>query len=128
MNILLDTHTFLRFINGEPNLSLEARSVIENETNERFISVASLCEMAIKISIGKLRFTSKFDDLIPSQLDQNGIKLLNISVRHAALLTTIPFHHRDPFDRMIVTQALVEQMPVISVDENFDAYSVNRIW
>jgi len=128
MKILLDTHSFLWFISGDSNLSQAGRSIIEDETSERFLSVASLWEMAIKISIGKLKLTSRFQDLIPYQLDRNGIKLLNINIDHTAQLISIPFHHRDPFDRMIIAQALAEELPVVSADESFDAYSISRIW
>jgi PIN domain nuclease of toxin-antitoxin system len=128
MKLLLDTHAFLWFIIGSPNLSDTARALIEDAANERFLSVASLWEMAIKVSIGKLSLSSTFDVLIPQQLSLNGIALLNIEVAHAAIVATLPFHHRDPFDRLLIAQAMVEKMPVVSIDAAFDTYGITRLW
>jgi PIN domain nuclease of toxin-antitoxin system len=128
MRLLLDTHAFLWFIMGSPNLSAEARALIEDETNERFLSAASLWEMAIKSSTGKLTLSAPFDVLIPRQLSLNGIGLLGIEVAHAAVVSTLPFHHRDPFDRLLVAQAIVESIPIVSVDTAFDIYAVTRLW
>lgn len=128
MRLLLDTHAFLWFIMGSPNLSARAHALIEDEANERFLSAASLWEMAIKLSTGKLTLSAPFDVLIPRQLGLNGIELLNIEVTHAAVISTLPFHHRDPFDRLLVAQAIVENMPIVSVDTAFDMYAVKRLW
>ena len=128
MKLLLDTHAFLWFIMGSPNLSANARALIEGGANEKLFSVASLWEMAIKLSIGKLTLAAPFDVLIPQQLGLNGIELLNINTDHAAAVATLPFHHRDPFDRLLIAQATVEKMPIVSIDTAFDAYSVKRLW
>ena len=128
MNLLLDTHTFLWFIAGDASLSKTARTAIEDENNNCYLSVASLWEIAIKVSIEKLELSEPFETLIPEQLAENGIELLDISVEHTALIASMPFHHRDPFDRLIAAQAKVEQMTLISVDEAFDAYEVIRLW
>lgn len=128
MNLLLDTHTFLWFIAGDSSLSQPARSAIEDENNDLYMSVASLWEIAIKISIDKLTLSEPFETLIPEQLAENGIELLDISVEHTALIASMPFHHRDPFDRLIATQAKTEQMTLVSVDAIFDAYGVTRLW
>ena len=128
MRVLLDTHAFLWFIMGSANLSVTARVLIVNPANERLLSVASLWEIAIKTSLRKLTLSAPFDELIPTQLKLNGIDLLNINVDHLSTLTTLPFHHRDPFDRLIIAQAIVEQLPVISLDGAFDAYGVTRHW
>ena len=128
MNLLLDTHTFLWFIAGDSALSKTARAAIEDEDNYRYLSVASLWEIAIKVSIEKLELSEPFDTLIPEQLTENGIELLDISVEHATLVASMPFHHRDPFDRLIAAQAKAEQMTLISADEVFDAYEVARLW
>jgi PIN domain nuclease of toxin-antitoxin system len=98
MRLLLDTHAFLWFIMGSANLSVNARALIENPANERLLSIASLWEIAIKTSLGKLALAGSFDELIPAQLSLNGIDLLSIKVSHLSTLTTLPFHHRDPFD------------------------------
>ncbi len=128
MNLLLDTHTFLWFIAGDTSLSGTARSAIEDENNNRYLSAASLWEIAIKVSIGKIELSEPFETLIPEQLSENGIELLDISVEHTALITSMPFHHRDPFDRLIAAQAKVEQMTMVSVDDIFHLYEVDRIW
>ena len=128
MKLLLDTHTFLWFIMGNSNLSANARALIENQANEKFLSVASLWEIAIKVSIGKLALSAPFDTLIPQQLNYNGFELLKLDVLHVAALINLPFHHRDPFDRLLIAQALVEQMQIVSIDSTFDAYQAQRLW
>lgn len=128
MRLLLDTHAFLWFIMGSANLSANARALIEDQVNESFLSVASLWEMAIKMSLGKLTLSAPLDTLIPQQLSLNGIELLGIQVAHAAAVSTLPFHHRDPFDRLLIAQAIVEGTPVVSADAAFDAYPVQRLW
>ena len=128
MRLLLDTHTFLWFIMGNSNLSADARALIEDQANEKFLSVASLWEIAIKVSIGKLGLSAPFDTLIPQQLSANGFELLRLEINHAAALISLPFHHRDPFDRLLIAQALVEQMQIVSIDSAFDAYPIARLW
>ena len=128
MKLLLDTHAFLWFIMGSANLSDKGRALIEDPSNENLLSVASLWEMAIKVSLGKLTLFAPFADLIPSQLNLNGIGLLNIGIDHVSLLATLPFHHRDPFDRLLIAQALTEKIPVVSIDAAFDAYGTSRLW
>lgn len=128
MKLLLDTHTFIWFIMGSPNLSAGARALIEDVANEKLLSVASLWEIAIKSSIGKLTLSAPFAEVIPQQLSLNGFELLNIEIDHAAVVATLPFHHRDPFDRLLIAQAIVEKMPVVSIDAVFDAYPVTRRW
>jgi PIN domain nuclease of toxin-antitoxin system len=128
VNLLLDTHAFLWFIAGSERLSATARELIEDSANQPFLSAASLWEMAIKLSLGRLQLGRPFDDLIPEQMDLNGIQLLGIELEHVTPVTTLPFHHRDPFDRLLVAQAMVQQMPVVSADPAFDAYSIERLW
>src|SRR5438874_676644 len=128
MKLLLDTHTFLWFIMGNPNLSAKARAAIESITNEKYVSVASVWEIAIKVSVGKLSLSAPFSSLIPEQLSANGFELLNLEVAHASALIRLPFHHRDPFDRLLIAQAMVEQMQIVSVDSAFDAYPISRLW
>jgi len=128
VNLLLDTHAFLWFIAGDSSLSATARSAIEDVNNTCYMSVASLWEIAIKVSIDKLELSEPFETLISEQLAENGIELLDISVEHTALIVSMPFHHRDPFDRLIAAQAKIEQLTLISVDEIFDLYGVERLW
>ena len=84
--------------------------------------------MAIKISLGRLSLAQPFEILVPHQLQMNGIQILGIEVLHAAEVSRLPFHHRDPFDRLLAAQAIVEQMPIVSADAVFDAYPITRVW
>jgi PIN domain nuclease of toxin-antitoxin system len=128
MKLLLDTHAFLWFIMGSPNLSANARALIEDQANEKFVSLASLWEMAIKVSIGKLTLSAPFDALIPAQLTLNGFETLNVEIAHISKLISLPLHHSDPFDRLLIAQAIVEQMHIVSIDSAFDAYPIKRLW
>jgi PIN domain nuclease of toxin-antitoxin system len=128
MKLILDTHSFLYFIDGSPKLSVKARALIEDFNNEKFISNASLWEMAIKVSIGKLTLSDRFDDLIPQQIALNGFDLLNIEMEHVCVVANLPFHHRDPFDRLLIAQSMAEQFPIVSNDSKFDDYQVKRLW
>ncbi len=128
MNYLLDTHSFLWFIAGNAKLSDRTRLLIENTDTQLYLSIASLWELSIKISIGKLFLKEPFEKIIPAQLAQNSIDLLQISIEHTAALIELPFHHRDPFDRLMIAQAQVEQLPIISKDSAFSAYKIQQIW
>jgi PIN domain nuclease of toxin-antitoxin system len=126
--LLLDTHTFLWFIGGDTALSLYARQLIEDRTNERRLSIASLWEMAIKASLGRLTLALSFTDLVAEHVHGNAIELFEILPRHLDVLTTLPFHHKDPFDRMIIAQSQAENMPILSRDSAFDDYAIRRLW
>jgi PIN domain nuclease of toxin-antitoxin system len=128
VKLLLDTHAFLWFIAGSERLSAIARELIEDSANQPLLSAASLWEMAIKLSLGRLQLGRPFENLIPEQMRLNGIQLLGIELEHVTPVTTLPFHHRDPFDRLLVAQAMVEQMPIVSADPAFDAYPIERLW
>ncbi len=128
MEILLDTHTFLWFVEDSPRLSKTARTLIEAEDSRPFLSVASLWEMAIKISLGKLSLTQPYESFVEGQLTTNGIDMLNVKINHTAAIATLPFHHRDPFDRLLVVQARIENLPLVSIDPIFDAYGIQRVW
>lgn len=128
MNLLLDTHALLWFIAGSSELSSTARNAIEDDLNNKFVSIASVWETAIKISIGKMNLTEPFDDLFPSQLHTNGFNLYPISVNHTSVVSRLPFLHRDPFDRILAAVTLADAMTLISGDEVFDKYSVAMIW
>lgn len=128
MRLLLDTHTFLWFLSDDAQLSDPARKLIEDSANEILLSMASLWEMAIKISLGKLTIGGPFDTFIPEQIALNSIGLLSITLAHTAAVSTLPFHHRDPFDRLLIAQSLVDSVPIVSRDAVLDAYGVVRIW
>ena len=128
MKYLLDTHTLLWFLKGDKKLSDKSRRLIDNPHNKKFLSIASLWEITIKVSLGKLVLDKPFEKLFPEQLHFNRIEILDITVDSLIKLTTLPFHHRDPFDRLIIAQSFVEGLPVIGVDTVFDAYGINREW
>ena len=128
MRLLLDTHAFLWFVGGDERLSGKAKEAIADLENEVFLSVASLWEIAVKINIGKLKLPRSFGELIPEQLLQNEITVLRIELSHMTKYVDLPLHHRDPFDRLIVVQAQVEEMPVVSKDETFGSYDVDLLW
>jgi PIN domain nuclease of toxin-antitoxin system len=128
MKLLLDTHTLLWFLAGSPQLSAAALTAINDPANERWLSPISLLEIAIKVRINKLRLTAPFGVLFPAQLTSNRIRLWPIEAPHCAALTTLPLHHRDPFDRLLIAQALVEGVPVVGVDSIFDQYGITRLW
>jgi PIN domain nuclease of toxin-antitoxin system len=128
MRLLLDTHTFLWFVADDPNLSPVARALIEDPANERWLSIASPWEMAIKLNIGKLTLAAPLLDFLRKQLPLNSIQLMPITLEHLASVSTLPKHHRDPFDRLIISQAIVENIAVVSGDPEFDAYPIVRRW
>ncbi len=101
---------------------------MEDAAVQPLLSMASLWEMAIKVSLGKLRLRQSFETLIPEQLQRNGIALLPLEIRHFFPLIHLPFHHRDPFDRLLASQAISEQISLLSADTAFDAYPVKRLW
>lgn len=128
MSLLLDSHSFLWFIEGSPQLSAHAKSLIADPANVLFLSMASVWEIAIKVSLGKLPLNQPFDQLMASQLAIHSINVLDISLAHTVGVSRLPFHHRDPFDRLIISQSLVEQLPVVGIDTVFDLYGIDRYW
>jgi PIN domain nuclease of toxin-antitoxin system len=128
VKLLLDTQAVLWFYLADPQLSAAASSAIIDPANEKWVSPASYWELAIKISTGKYALAQPYEDFWRGAIDANGFLILPVLPRHTALLTTMPYHHRDPFDRLIVAQAMAEGMSVVSSDSIIDAYGVPRIW
>jgi PIN domain nuclease of toxin-antitoxin system len=128
VRLLLDTHAFLWFLLDEPRLSGIAKSLISDPLNEVEVSPASYWEVAIKIALGKYSLPEPYQVFIEREIASNCMRILPIEPRHAAALTTMPMHHRDPFDRLIVAQALVEGVPLVSGDPKLDLYGVRRMW
>ena len=126
--LLLDTHAFLWWVNDAPELSAAARLSIADTTNDCFLSLASCWEMAIKSSLGKLRLARSLDRFVSEQLVANGFLLLNIELRHAAKIEKLPFHHRDPFDRLLIAQAISDKLTIVSADSIFSEYGVKILW
>jgi PIN domain nuclease of toxin-antitoxin system len=123
---LLDTHTFLWFVMGNPRITPKIRAQIED--NENFVSIVSVWEIAIKSGIGKLTLELPFDDFIDRQIAPNGIQLLDIKLEHLKVVATLPLHHRDPFDRLLIAQSIVEEIVLISADSVFSLYPVQSMW
>ena len=128
MKLLLDTHAFLWFVLNDTSLSPIARDLIIDPLNEIFFSPATHWEIAIKISIGKYQLPDPFESWINTQIQTNDFQILPIEVSHTAFVTTLPFYHKDPFDRLLISQSLVERISIISTDRIFDSYGVNRLW
>ena len=128
MKILLDTHAFLWFFEGDERLSTSAREAIESEANENLLSVASLWEIAIKTSIGKLRLTGPFGDIVSRAMNDVSVTVVPITMPHLVEVSTMHFHHRDPFDRLLAAQAKTEGLTIVSGDECFEAYGTQRPW
>ena len=125
--ILIDTHVFLWFIADHPRLSRSHRSLIGDPTSDVSISLASLWEISIKYSLGKLDLPRPPSQFLPDQLDLNALRIEALAPEHVYRVAELPFVHRDPFDRLIAAQCLEEDLPLLSVDPIFDAYGVRRI-
>ena len=128
MNMLLDTHTFLWFIAGDPQLDRYARQLIEDPGNQRYLSIASIWEITIKSSLGRLTVPTPPSTLIRDHVWANAIELLSITSDHFDVLHTLPYQHNDPFDRLLIAQAISEEMTVITKDRVFHAYPVQINW
>jgi PIN domain nuclease of toxin-antitoxin system len=128
MRVLWDTQAFLWFNEGNPRLTRLARRHVEDPDNQRWLSVASVWETAIKVSTGKLTLGPSLEVFIQRRLDSSVSDLLPVTLDHLAMVVRLPFHRRDPFDRLLIAQGLVEGVPIVSSDAVFDAYGVARIW
>ena len=124
---LLDTHTLIWFLNGSDELSSIAKQTIEAEYVTNFVSIASLWEMAVKIGLGKLKLQAPFNE-INKQITLNGFEMLPITFEDTLTVSDLPFNHRDPFDRIIIAQAITNDLSIISKDEVFSSYEAKIIW
>ena len=131
MRYLIDTHIFLWYCNGAPEFSFTARKLMDDKTNSLVISIASLWEISIKSALGKLTIEGTYE-LVMEDVIENDIEILPINFAHTVVQNKLPLHHRDPFDRMIASQAISENLDLISRDPVFDTYfhsgKVNRLW
>jgi PIN domain nuclease of toxin-antitoxin system len=128
MRVLIDTHTFLWFVLNDEQLSKKALAIVQNPTNEICISPATYWEIAIKVGLKKLELHTNYDDFMQRGIAGNRFEVLPIETKHTSLLIQLPLHHRDPFDRLLVAQAMQEKLPIVSADEQLDAYPVTRLW
>lgn len=128
MQVLLDTHCFLWWIDDDPNLSITARRTIADGSNEVFVSAASCWEIAIKAQLGKLRLPNSAEAFVSEHLQLNAFRPLSITVSHALRTAALPAIHRDPFDRIIVAQSELEQFAIVTSDPLIQQYKVSTIW
>jgi len=128
MRLLLDTHSWLWFVLGDPSLSPVARALIEDPANVKLVSPASYWEVAIKIRLGKYALPLPYEEFVRHAIDGQGFAILPIMASHTAGLCTMPMHHRDPFDRLLVAQSLSEEISIVSNDQALDSYGVRRLW
>jgi len=128
MRFLLDTHTFLWWVSDNPRLSRNALRLIASPNNDIFLSAVSGWEIAIKVQLGKMKVSSPFEQFVAEQIFHNDIITLPIKMSHALHVQSLPLHHRDPFDRMLIVQSQLEKMPIISVDSIFEYYDVEVAW
>lgn len=128
MRLLLDTHVFI-WLNSEPQrLSAGFRQLCQSGEHEFFLSMASPWEMQIKQQLGKLSLQVPLDELIGKNVEQNAIRLLGIDFKHICHLASLPLHHNDPFDRIILAQALTEDLTIVTADRAFSAYEASLFW
>lgn len=127
MNFLLDTHTFIWFVSGDKNLSSKARKAIESTEATNFVSIVSLWEMAIKVSLDRLELKGSFER-IEDEIFTNGFQMLPITFKDTLILSSLPFHHNDPFDRLLIAQGINNKLTIISKDRHFDNYKIKLVW
>jgi PIN domain nuclease of toxin-antitoxin system len=128
VRVLLDTHAFLCWISDDPRLSEKAREIIADGHNELFLSAASGWEISIKAGLGRLKVPEDLQRFIADQLSRNAIKVLPIYLSHTLHTRVLPDYHRDPFDRILVSQAILEEMPLLSADPKISHYPVEVVW
>lgn len=128
MRLLLDTQSFLWWIMDEGSLSSPARKLIRDGTTALYLSAASAWEISIKAALGKLRLSGEPGKVITEQMAANGIHPLPIQVSHALHVYSLPPHHGDPFDRMLVAQSQLEDLPIVTPDEQIARYGVQTVW
>ncbi len=125
---LLDTHTVIWFFQADPRLSASAKALIEDPANRKLVSIATCWEVAIKIGLGKLNLGEPSRPYLERAIAGNNFELLPITLEHATTVEGLPLHHKDPFDRLLIAQAIIEGIPIICADSAFDAYPIARIW
>ncbi len=128
MNLLLDSHAFV-WMHEEPHkLSVNVAYEILNPANQIFLSVVTVWELQIKIALKKFSFSDTLENVILREQQTNKVQILPVNLSHALYLENLPLHHKDPFDRLLISQAIVENMTLVSADEQFAKYQVNLLW
>ncbi|MBN2611410.1 MAG: type II toxin-antitoxin system VapC family toxin [Bacteroidales bacterium] len=127
MDLLLDTHSLNWFLNGDEKLSDKAKTMIEDPTNSKIVSIASIWEIAIKISLNKFKFPKGFNHFL-DMVEDNGFEILPITIGHALELSTLKFIHRDPFDRLLNAQCMADKFIIVTKDDNIKRYNIESVW
>lgn len=128
MNILLDSHTLIWFSQNSPQLSSSAIKILEDRNNLLFLSLVSVWEIQIKVQLGKLNLDISLSEIVKDQTKINDVQILPMKLSHIWTLDTLPYYHKDPFDRLLISQAITENLIILGVDSVFDAYPVQKIW
>ena len=128
MKLLIDSHALIWYVDQHQQLSLASHAAISDPSNDLLLSAGSIWEIAIKVGLGKLVLTEPYLLWMSQALDDLGITILPITVEYADVQASLPKHHSDPFDRLIVAQAIVEKVSIVSADARMDAYGVTRLW
>ena len=126
MRILIDTHILIWHLQGDSQLSPERRQLVASPSDQAFISIASLWEIAIKLSKGKLAISKSISDVV-AHIERSTSLLFAIATEHLIHVASLPFHHKDPFDRLIIAQSFVENIPILTADSNFSKYGVELL-
>ncbi len=127
MSYLIDTHTLLWYFKGDSQLAIKAKDILEDEKKDKYVSIVSIWEIAVKLTIEKIQLYYPFSDIVHKlSFEKKGI--LNVSFKHTQQIISLPLHHRDPFDRMIIAQSITEDLTIISKDKNFSLYPIRLLW
>jgi PIN domain nuclease of toxin-antitoxin system len=127
MDLLLDTHSLIWFLNGDEKLTEKAKSAIEDPINAKIVSIVSIWEIAVKISLEKIKLPKGFKQFL-DMIEDNGFEILPITFEHTIELSKLQFIHRNPFDRLLVSQCIVEKLIIVTKDENIKRYKITTIW
>ncbi len=128
LDLLFDTHSFIWWADEPMKLSRAALAALEDENNRLFVSDVSIWEMQIKVQLGKMKLKLPLEDLIESQQRDNEVTILQITTEHILALDNLPFHHKDPFDRLLIVQSIVEDFTIVTADTEFPAYPAKLLW
>jgi PIN domain nuclease of toxin-antitoxin system len=128
MKVLIDTHVLIWWTSDSQKLSSRVLNLLSDQNTEAMLSVVSIWEMQIKVSLGKLQLKVNLPKLIEDEVNHNRIQLLQLDISHIYALNNLEPHHRDPFDRLLIAQSINEELEIVSIDEKFDAYGVQRFW
>ena len=128
LDLLFDTHSFIWWADEPAKLSATALTALEDDNNRLFLSDVSIWEMQIKVQLGKMKLKLPLRDLLESQQRNNEVEILPITTEHILALDNLPFHHKDPYDRLLVAQGIIEDFTIVTVDSEFSAYLTTLLW